>query len=57
MTSEISEGDQVSIESWDQPVEVLEIRERHDEVLVEHGNGDERWEGLMWLQIQGEVVA
>jgi len=57
MTTELSEGDQVSIDVWNQTVEVLEVREGHDEVLIQMNDGTSSWEGLTWLNIQGEVVA
>ena len=57
MTTDVTEGDRVRIDVWDTTVDVLEVRERHDEVHVQFDNGQESWEGLTWLNVKGEVIA
>lgn len=48
---EVTEGEKYHIPAWDTSVEVLEVRESHDEVRIQGADID-TWESLTWFRIQ-----
>jgi hypothetical protein len=54
--TEITEGDTVFIDVWNESVEIIELAEKRDEVLIEIEDGNRAWESLTWLNIKAKVI-
>lgn len=54
--TEITEGDTVFIDVWNESVEIIELAEKRDEVLIETDEGIQAWESLTWLNIKSKVI-